>query len=125
MGLSGMEGVIVVWQLDTGKTRYKPSLGSPLLSFVDSLDSSISCVIAERLSEEEIAGLREMFKAVDTKNRGVITFVEHDMADSFLEEIVLEVDNNDGQIDYAEFVAMMQGSNAGLGWQTMELWKAV
>uniref|UniRef100_A0A0E0MPF9 WD repeat-containing protein 75 second beta-propeller domain-containing protein n=1 Tax=Oryza punctata TaxID=4537 RepID=A0A0E0MPF9_ORYPU len=40
----GMEGVIVVWQLDTGKRRYKPRLGSPLLSFVDSPDSSISCV---------------------------------------------------------------------------------
>ncbi|VAI27360.1 unnamed protein product [Triticum turgidum subsp. durum] len=40
----GMEGVIVVWQLDTGKRRYKPRLGSPLLFFVDSPDSSISCV---------------------------------------------------------------------------------
>jgi calcium-dependent protein kinase len=43
------------------------------------------------------------------------------MEDSLLEEIISEVDqNNDGQIDYAEFVAMMQGSNVGLGWQTME-----
>ncbi|KAF0928538.1 hypothetical protein E2562_005986 [Oryza meyeriana var. granulata] len=33
-------------------------------------------VIAERLSEEEIVGLREMFKAMDTKNRGVVTFGE-------------------------------------------------
>jgi len=33
-------------------------------------------VIAERLSEEEIAGLRQMFKAVDVQNRGVITFGE-------------------------------------------------
>lgn len=33
-------------------------------------------VIAERLSEEEIAGLRQMFKAVDVKNRGVITLGE-------------------------------------------------
>ncbi|KQJ85864.1 WD repeat-containing protein 75 [Brachypodium distachyon] len=40
----GMEGVIVVWQLDTGKRRYKPRLGSPLLFFVGSPDSSISCV---------------------------------------------------------------------------------
>ncbi|KAL6847087.1 hypothetical protein ACP4OV_022940 [Aristida adscensionis] len=40
----GLEGVIVVWQLDTGKRRYKPRLGSPLLFFVDSPDSSISCV---------------------------------------------------------------------------------
>ncbi|WVZ91196.1 hypothetical protein U9M48_037400 [Paspalum notatum var. saurae] len=40
----GLEGVIVVWQLDTGKRRFKPRLGSPLLFFVDSPDSSISCV---------------------------------------------------------------------------------
>lgn len=33
-------------------------------------------VIAERLSEEEIAGLREMFKAMDTDNSGAITFDE-------------------------------------------------
>jgi len=33
-------------------------------------------VLAERLSEEEIAGLRQMFKAVDVQNRGVITFGE-------------------------------------------------
>lgn len=26
----------------------------------------------------------------------------------------------DGQIDYAEFVAMMQGNKVGLGWQQME-----
>ncbi|KAK3148496.1 hypothetical protein QOZ80_3BG0295760 [Eleusine coracana subsp. coracana] len=157
-------------------------------------------VIAERLTEEEIAGLREIFKAVDVKNRGVITFGElreglrrygtglddneisdimeaadkdnnitinyeefiaatvplnkiereehlmaaftyfdkdgsgfitvdklqracgeHNMEDTFLEEIILEVDqNHDGQIDYAEFVAMMQGDKVGLGWQTME-----
>jgi len=43
------------------------------------------------------------------------------MEDSFLEEIILEVDqNNDGQIDYNEFVAMMQGNKVGLGWQPME-----
>jgi len=157
-------------------------------------------VIAERLSEEEIAGLRQLFKAVDVKNRGVITlgelrdrlrrygteledreisdivevadkdnnvtinyeeFIaatvplnkiereehlmaaftyfdkdgsgyitvdklqracgEHNMEDSFLEEIILEVDqNNDGQIDYNEFVAMMQGNKVGFGWQPME-----
>ncbi|XP_042440411.1 calcium-dependent protein kinase 6-like isoform X3 [Zingiber officinale] len=33
-------------------------------------------VIAESLSEEEIAGLREMFKAMDTDNSGSITFDE-------------------------------------------------
>ena len=38
----------------------------------------VSCyqVIAESLSEEEIAGLKEMFKAMDTDNSGAITFDE-------------------------------------------------
>ena len=33
-------------------------------------------VIAERLSEEEIAGLKEMFKMIDADNSGTITFDE-------------------------------------------------
>lgn len=33
-------------------------------------------MIAESLSEEEIAGLREMFTAMDTDNSGAITFDE-------------------------------------------------
>ncbi|KAJ4868539.1 Calcium-dependent protein kinase 5 [Raphanus sativus] len=156
-------------------------------------------VIAESLSEEEIAGLREMFQAMDTDNSGAITFdelkaglrkygstlkdteihdlmeaadvdnsgtidysefiaatihlnklereehlvaafryfdkdgsgyitidelqqacVDHSMTDVFLEDIIKEVDqNNDGQIDYGEFVEMMQKGNAGVGRRTM------
>ena len=33
-------------------------------------------IIAESLSEEEIAGLKEMFKMIDTDNSGQITFEE-------------------------------------------------
>lgn len=40
----GNEGVLVVWQLDTGKRKYKPRLGSPLLYFTDSPDPSLSCI---------------------------------------------------------------------------------
>lgn len=156
-------------------------------------------VIAESLSEEEIAGLREMFKAMDTDNSGAITFdelkaglrrygstlkdteirdlmdaadvdnsgtidygefiaatvhlnklereehlvaafryfdkdgsgyitvdelqqacIEHNMEDVFLEDVIKEVDqDNDGRIDYGEFVAMMQKGNAGIGRRTM------
>ncbi|KAK4803853.1 hypothetical protein SAY86_003670 [Trapa natans] len=156
-------------------------------------------VIAESLSEEEIAGLREMFLAMDTDNSGAITFdelkaglrrygstmkdseirdlmdaadidnsgtidygefiaatihlnklereehlvaafryfdkdgsgyitvdelqqacVEHNMTDCFLEDIIKEVDqDNDGRIDYGEFVAMMQKGNMGVGRRTM------
>ncbi|CAN1305037.1 Calcium-dependent protein kinase 4 [Linum perenne] len=149
-------------------------------------------VIAESLSEEEIAGLKEMFKSMDTDSSGAITFdelkaglrrygstmkdteirdlmdaadvdnsgtidygefiaatihlnklerEEHlvaafryfdkdgsgyitvdelHMTDVFLEDIIREVDqDNDGRIDYGEFVAMMQKGNAGIGRRTM------
>ncbi|GAA0161837.1 non-receptor serine/threonine protein kinase [Lithospermum erythrorhizon] len=156
-------------------------------------------VIAERMSEEEIAGLKEMFKAMDTDNSGAITFdelkvglkkygstlkdteihdlmdaadvdnsgtidygefvaatihlnklereeylvaafqyfdkdgsgyitvdelqqacAEHGMTDVVIEDIISEVDqDNDGRIDYGEFVAMMQKGNAGIGRRTM------
>lgn len=33
-------------------------------------------MIAERLSEEEIGGLKELFKMIDTDNSGSITFEE-------------------------------------------------
>ncbi|KAK7284757.1 hypothetical protein RJT34_19510 [Clitoria ternatea] len=152
-------------------------------------------VIAENLSEEEISGLREMFKMIDTDNTGQITFeklkvglkmfganlneseildlmqaadvdnsgtiddrefiaatlhlnkVDRDdhlvaafsyfdkkgsgyitqdelqqaceefgMENVCLEEMIREADqNNDGRIDYNEFVAMMQRGNADLG----------
>ncbi|XP_075486656.1 calcium-dependent protein kinase 26 isoform X1 [Primulina tabacum] len=155
-------------------------------------------VIAESLSEEEIAGLTEMFRAMDTDNSGAITFdelkvglrkygstlkdteirdlmdaadvdnsgtidygefiaatihlnklereehllaafqyfdkdgsgyitvdelqqacIEHGMTDVFLEDIIKEVDqDNDGRIDYGEFVAMMTKGN-GVGRRTM------
>lgn len=42
----GKEGVLVVWQLDSGKKKFLPRIGSPLLYFIDSPDptlSSISC----------------------------------------------------------------------------------
>ncbi|KAJ4982232.1 hypothetical protein NE237_033069 [Protea cynaroides] len=42
----GKEGVLVVWQLDTGKKKYLPRIGSPLLFFTASPDPSllsISC----------------------------------------------------------------------------------
>jgi len=43
------------------------------------------------------------------------------MEDAFLEDIILEVNqNNDGQTNYSEFATMMQSNNSGLGWQTME-----
>nr|CAD1830649.1 unnamed protein product [Ananas comosus var. bracteatus] len=156
-------------------------------------------VIADSLSEEEIAGLREMFRAMDTDNSGAITFdelkeglrrygsnlkeseiralmeaadvdnsgtidygefiaatvhlnkldreehlvaafsyfdkdgsgyitvdelqqacKEHNMTDVIIDDIIKEADqDNDGRIDYNEFVAMMLKGNMGLGRRTM------
>ncbi|XP_029117720.1 calcium-dependent protein kinase 5 isoform X3 [Elaeis guineensis] len=45
---------------------------------------------------------------------------EYNMTDCFLEDIIKEVDqDNDGRIDYSEFVAMMQKGNMGVGRRTM------
>ncbi|RCV37296.1 hypothetical protein SETIT_8G051500v2 [Setaria italica] len=111
-------------------------------------------VIAESLSEEEIGGLKELFKMIDTDNSGTITFDElkdglkrlereenlvsafsffdkdgsgfitidelsqacreFGLDDVHLEDMIKDVDqNNDGQIDYSEFTAMMRKGNAG------------
>ncbi|KAJ9544836.1 hypothetical protein OSB04_024543 [Centaurea solstitialis] len=72
-------------------------------------------VIAESLSEEGIAGLREMFKAMDTDSSGAITFDElkaglrkfrSTLKDTEIRDVMdaADVDNN-GTIDYGEFVA--------------------
>ncbi|CAH8363665.1 unnamed protein product [Eruca vesicaria subsp. sativa] len=178
-----------------------PAVLSRLKQFsaMNKLKKMVLKVIAESLSEEEIAGLRAMFEAMDTDNSGAITFdelkaglrrygstlkdteiqdlmeaadvdnsgtidysefiaatihlnkldreehlvsafqyfdkdrsgyitidelqqscVEHGMTDVFLEDVIKEVDqDNDGRIDYGEFVAMMQKGNAGIGRRTM------
>ncbi|NP_001311517.1 calcium-dependent protein kinase 5 [Capsicum annuum] len=72
-------------------------------------------VIAESLSEEEIAGLKEMFKAMDTDNSGAITFDElkaglrkygSTLKDIEIRELMDAADvDNSGTIDYGEFIA--------------------
>ncbi|KAJ7531280.1 hypothetical protein O6H91_14G038900 [Diphasiastrum complanatum] len=71
-------------------------------------------VIAESLSEEEIAGLKEMFKMMDTDNSGSITFDElkaglkkvgSDLMESEIRALMDAADvDNDGTIDYKEFI---------------------
>ncbi|XP_057515881.1 calcium-dependent protein kinase 1-like [Amaranthus tricolor] len=72
-------------------------------------------VIADCLSEEEIAGLKEMFKMIDTDNSGQITYEElkvgFEKAGAILKESEIydlmqaaDVDNS-GTIDYGEFIA--------------------
>ncbi|XP_071730304.1 uncharacterized protein [Rutidosis leptorrhynchoides] len=40
----GKEGVLVVWQLDTGKKKFLPRIGTPLLYYMHSPDPSLSSI---------------------------------------------------------------------------------
>ncbi|KAL8517593.1 hypothetical protein ACS0TY_015738 [Phlomoides rotata] len=74
-------------------------------------------VIAESLSEEELAGLREMFKTIDTNNTGYITFEQlkngirrygaaSNLEESEIYDLIKAADiDNSGTIDYGEFIA--------------------
>lgn len=72
-------------------------------------------IIAESLSEDEIAGLKEMFKMIDTDNSGQITFEElkaglervgANMEESEIYALMQAADvDNSGTIDYGEFIA--------------------
>ncbi|XP_042509798.1 calcium-dependent protein kinase 1-like [Macadamia integrifolia] len=72
-------------------------------------------VIADNLSEDEIAGLKEMFKMIDTDNSGQITFEElkvglrrvgANLKESEIYDLMKAADvDNSGTIDYGEFIA--------------------
>ncbi|XP_027342778.1 calcium-dependent protein kinase 1 isoform X1 [Abrus precatorius] len=78
-------------------------------------------VIAENLSEEEIIGLKEMFKSMDTDNSGTITFEElkaglpklgSKLSESEVRQLMeaADVDGN-GTIDYIEFITATMHMN--------------
>ncbi|MCO5552726.1 hypothetical protein L7F22_006243 [Adiantum nelumboides] len=83
-------------------------------------------VIAESMSEEEIIGLKQMFKSMDTDNSGTITFEElkiglakqgSNLAEHEVHQLMdaADVDGN-GTIDYLEFIsATMQMSKMEKG----------
>ncbi|KAL3687100.1 hypothetical protein R1sor_013409 [Riccia sorocarpa] len=96
---------------------FDPAVQTRLKSFsaMNKLKKMALRVIADNLSEEEIAGLKEMFKSMDVDNSGNITYEElrsglkrvgsklseveiHDLMDA------ADVDK-DGTIDYGEFIA--------------------
>ncbi|KAK7392723.1 hypothetical protein VNO78_21169 [Psophocarpus tetragonolobus] len=108
------------WILVDGAAPDKP-LDSAVLSrlkqfyAMNKLKKMALRVIAENLSEDEIAGLKEMFKMIDTDNSGQITFEElkvglkkfgANLNESEIYDLMQAADvDNSGTIDYGEFIA--------------------
>ncbi|KMZ63593.1 Calcium-dependent protein kinase [Zostera marina] len=71
--------------------------------------------ISEKMSEEEIGGLKELFKMIDTDNSGSITYDElkaglrrvgSQLMESEIQNLMDAADiDNSGTIDYSEFIA--------------------
>ncbi|KAK9054263.1 hypothetical protein SSX86_025341 [Deinandra increscens subsp. villosa] len=84
-------------------------------SAMNKLKKMASRVIAERLSEEEIGGLKQLFEMLDTDNSGTITFEElkqgltrvgSNLMESEIKELMDAADtDSSGTIEYGEFLA--------------------
>ncbi|KAK7369575.1 hypothetical protein VNO80_11616 [Phaseolus coccineus] len=108
------------WIVDDSNAPDKP-LDSAVLSrlkqfsAMNKLKKMALRVIAERLSEEEIGGLKELFKMIDTDNSGSITFDElkdglkrvgSELMESEIKDLMDAADiDKSGTIDYGEFIA--------------------
>ncbi|KAI4346390.1 hypothetical protein L6164_007288 [Bauhinia variegata] len=118
--ISAHEVLCHPWIVDEENAPDKP-LDSAVLtrlkhfSAMNKLKKMALQVIAERLSEEEIGGLKELFKMIDTDNSGTITFEElkeglkkvgSDLMESEIRSLLeaADIDNN-GTIEYGEFLA--------------------
>ncbi|KAL6515653.1 Calcium-dependent protein kinase 4 [Orobanche hederae] len=108
------------WIVDDKVAPDEP-LGSAVLcrlkqfSAMNKLKKMALRVIAERLSEEEIGGLRQLFKMIDTDNSGTITYEElkqglrkvgTELNECEIKALMNAADtDNSGTIDYGEFIA--------------------
>ncbi|KAI3782554.1 hypothetical protein L2E82_12605 [Cichorium intybus] len=95
---------------ETVKARLKQ------FSFMNKLKKRALRVIAELLSAEEVAGIKQGFDLMDTNNQGKITMVElkaglqklgHEMPDTDVQMLMDAGDvDRDGYLNYGEFVAI-------------------
>ncbi|KAA8538629.1 hypothetical protein F0562_028177 [Nyssa sinensis] len=112
--------LVTQWIVDDRVAPDKP-LDSAVLSrlkqfsVMNKLKKMALRVIAERLSEEEIGGLKQLFKMIDTDNSGTITFEElkvglkrvgSELMEHEIKSLMNAADiDNSGTIDYGEFLA--------------------
>ncbi|KAH6834105.1 calcium-dependent protein kinase 2 [Perilla frutescens var. hirtella] len=118
--ISAHEVLCHPWIVDDTVAPDKP-LGSAVLlrlkqfSAMNKLKKMALRVIAERLSEEEIGGLRQLFSMLDADGSGTITYEElkqglKKVGSELMESEILALMNaadidNSGTIDYGEFLA--------------------
>ncbi|KAL3845613.1 hypothetical protein ACJIZ3_003016 [Penstemon smallii] len=118
--ISAPEALCHPWIVDDTVAPDRP-LGSAVLSrlkqfcAMNKLKKMALRVIAERLSEEEIGGLGQLFKMIDTDSSGTITYEElkqglrrvgSDLMESEIKALMDAADiDNSGTIDYGEFLA--------------------
>jgi calcium-dependent protein kinase len=92
---------------------------------IDYIEFIAATLHLNKLEREE--HLVAAFSYFDKDGSGYITVdelqqacKEHNMPDAFLDDVINEADqDNDGRIDYGEFVAMMTKGNMGVGRRTM------
>jgi calcium-dependent protein kinase len=124
--LTAHEVLTHYWIKEDGEAPDKP-LDSAVLtrlkqfSAMNKLKKLALKVIAESLSEDEIMGLKEMFKCMDTDNSGTITFEElkeglqkqgSKLAESEVRQLMqaADVDGN-GTIEFNEFITATMHMN--------------
>ncbi|XP_074275562.1 calcium-dependent protein kinase 5-like [Silene latifolia] len=130
-------GAITFEELKAGLKRYGTNLkDTEIRDLMDAADIDNSGTIdygefiaatihLNKLERDE--HLMAAFQYFDKDGSGSITIdelqqacIDQGLNDLFLEDIIKEVDqNNDGTIDYGEFVQMMMKGNGGIGRRTM------
>ncbi|CAM8989304.1 unnamed protein product [Rhodiola kirilowii] len=124
--ISASEALCHHWVQIDGLAPDKP-LDSAVLSrlkqffVMNKLKKIVFRVIAESLSDKELAELNEMFKLIDSDNSGQITFEElqsgmkklgFNLHESEIINLMRAADvNNSGTIDYGEFIAATLHTN--------------
>lgn len=124
--LSALDALNHPWMREDGEAPDKPidiAVLTRMKQFraMNKLKKVALRVIAENLSEEEIMGLKEMFKSMDTDNNGTITYEElkaglpklgTKLSESEVRQLMeaADVDGN-GTIDYMEFITATMHMN--------------